>query len=97
MNIKALKAFTTPNGHRVKKGDTIDIAMRAARKLIAEGKASSAEIPVAEVHNYTKDNPPPPKEEVELPEDIIPEPPAEQEEKKPKMWDKLKSKWPAQE
>lgn len=101
MKIRAIRHFTHPKGHTISPGTEIDISIRCARDLIAKGYAHPIAENIPEVVTYSKDNPPPAIQEIEMPEETqIVQPPTQERPKKPNgrrtWWDKLKSLWQAQ-
>ena len=104
MKVKVLHTFKKKNAGPAERGDVIDIAIRQARELIELGYVEAFNEEEKQVISYSKDNPPPEKQEVEIPKEIIQQQPAAQAPKEPSennegrhtVWQKIKSLWPRQ-
>lgn len=92
MRVKLLHDWEDEKGRTAKAGTHIDVAYRYAKKLIKQGIAIGDKEEVEPIAYYSKDNPPPDVQEVEIKEEQIFKLP-EAEPQKVTWWDKLKSLW----
>lgn len=105
MKVKILHALELENGSTLERGREVDLAIRTARALISSGHAKPVNEEVKEVISYSKDNPPPEVQEVELPEGITEqidnqpkqESAAEKSKSRRSLWHKIKTLWRVQE
>ena len=91
MRVKLIKDWTDEKGRTDKAGTHIDIAYRYAKALIKQGLAIPDTEQVENITSYSKDNPPPEVQEVELEKEFFE--PAPVKPKKVTWWDKIKSLW----